>query len=145
MYTLHQLESWADHHHPKWIDFLRLILGLILIIKGIAFIGNKDEVILMIRTSSFEFLPFVIAHYVIAAYLIGGLAVTIGFLTRFAVLFQIPAVLGAIIFIDIHKGLFTLNSDLGYSILILFLLFFFLFYGSGNYSVDYYLKKYKEI
>lgn len=144
MYSLRKIESWADHHHPKWIDFLRILLGLILIIKGIAFIGNKDEVILMIRTSSFEFLSIVIAHYVITAYLVGGFAVTLGFFTRFAVLFQIPAVIGAIIFIDIHKGLFALNSELVYSVLILFLLLFFLFYGSGNYSVDYYLRKIKE-
>jgi uncharacterized membrane protein YphA (DoxX/SURF4 family) len=144
MYSLHKIESWADQHHPKWIDFLRILLGLILIIKGIAFIWNKDEVFLMVHSSTMEFLSFIIAHYVITAYLVGGLAVTSGFLTRFAILFQIPAVLGAIIFIDIHKGLFALNSDLVYSILILFLLFFFLFYGSGNYSVDYYLKKARE-
>jgi putative oxidoreductase len=144
MYSLNKIESWADHHHPKWIDFLRILLGLILVIKGIAFIANKDEVILMVRYSVFEFLSFVIAHYVITAYLVGGLAVMLGFLTRFAILFQIPAVLGAIIFIDIHSELFALNSDLVYSILILFLLFFFLFYGSGNYSVDSYLRKVKE-
>jgi putative oxidoreductase len=144
MYSLHKIGSWADHHHPKWIDFLRILLGLILIVKGIAFIGNRNEVIQMIRYSSFEFLSFIIAHYVITAYIIGGLAVTLGFLTRFAILFQIPAVVGAIVFIDIHHGLFTLNSELVYSVLILFLLFFFLFYGSGNYSVDCYLRKTKE-
>jgi putative oxidoreductase len=144
MYNLNQLGSWADHHHPRWIDFLRMVLGIILITKGIAFLGNRDEVLHMIGSSSFEFIPLIIVHYVIAAYVLGGIAVMIGFLTRFAVLSQIPAVVGAIVFIDIHKGLFTLNSEIGYSILILFLLLFFLFYGSGSYSLDNYLRKTSE-
>ena len=144
MYSLRKVGSWADHHHPRWIDFLRILFGLLLIVKGVAFAANRDKVILMITSSSFEFLSFIIAHYVITAYLIGGIAVTIGFITRIAILFQIPAVIGAIIFIDIHRGLFALNSELGYSVLILFLLFFFLFYGSGNFSVDSYLNKSKE-
>jgi putative oxidoreductase len=144
MYTLHQLESWADHHHPRWIDFLRIVLGLILITKGIAFLVNRDEVLQMIDSSSFEFVPLVIVHYVIAAYILGGIAVVIGFLTRYAVLSQIPAAAGAIIYIDMHKGLFTLNSEIGYSFMVLFLLLFFLFYGSGHFSADSYLKKLKE-
>ena len=145
MNKLNQIESWADHHHPRWIDLLRMVLGIILITKGIAFLGNRDEVLHMVGGSSFEFIPLIIIHYVIAAYILGGIAVTIGFLTRYAVLSQIPAIAGAIIFIDIHKGLFTLNSEIGYSILTLFLLFFFLFYGSGNYSLDSYLKRTSDI
>jgi uncharacterized membrane protein YphA (DoxX/SURF4 family) len=144
MYSLQQIGSWADHHHPRWIEFLRIFLGILLIIKGIAFIDNKNEVIGMITESSLEFTSFIIAHYVITALIIGGIAVTIGFFTRIAVLFQIPAVAGAIIFIDIHKGLFTLNSEIGYSVLVLFLLLFFLFYGSGKLSVDFYMAKLKE-
>jgi putative oxidoreductase len=132
------------HHHPNWLGLLRILLGLLLIVKGIAFIDNKDEVIEMIQTSSSEFLSFMIAHYVIAAYMVGGIAVTIGFYTRTAIITVLPALIGSIIFLDLHRNLFALNSELVYSILILFLFVFYLFYGSGTFSVDFKLKKENE-
>lgn len=147
MNTLQKIEFWADHHHPKWLDFIRILLGLLLIIKGVAFIFNKEEIIRMLESSSTvmsEFVSFYIAHYVIVAFIVGGIAVAAGFIVRWAVLFQMPAVIGAIIMVDFHKELFALNSQLGYSIMFLVLMLFFLLYGSGNFSLDHWLMKWKE-
>lgn len=147
MNSLQQIEYWADHHHPKWLDFIRIILGLLLITKGVAFIFNKEEVIKMLTgtgSGMSEFVAFYAAHYVIIAFLIGGIFVSLGFITRWALLFQLPAIFGAMIMVDFHKELFALNSQLGYSILFLVLMLFFLFYGSGNFSLDHWLMKWKE-
>ncbi len=144
MYSLTKIGSWAEHHHPKWIDLLRIILGIFFIIKGLAFLENKAEVIDMIRFSQINMLAYTIAHYVILAYLIGGVAIAIGLITRLAILFELPAVIGTIIFIDLHKNLFSLNSEIWYSIMLLVLLFFFMIYGSGQYSLDNYLQRHKE-
>ena len=84
------------------------------------------------------------SQYVIAFDLAGGLFIAIGLLTRLIVLFQLPIVILSIIFIDYHQNLFALNSELGYLILILALVIFFLFYGSGPISVDNYISKRKE-
>jgi len=44
--------------------------------------------------------------------------------------------IGAVFFINIPKGFIAINSELGFSILVLFLLLFFLIYGSGPLSED---------
>ncbi len=140
-----QIESWADRHHPKWIDYLRMLLGIILLLKGISLIINREQVILNMEMSNIDVFSFLVtSQYVLVFYIAGGLLVAIGLLTRVIVLFQIPILIATIIFIDYHKGLFALNSDLIYSILILGLLIFYLVYGSGKISVDNLLSKTKE-
>jgi putative oxidoreductase len=145
MNTVVKLESWADRHHPKWIDILRVVLGIIFIIKGVALIEHREQVIMMMEKSNLDLFTFSLSsQYVIAFDLAGGLFIAIGLLTRLIVLFQLPIVILSIIFIDYHQNLFALNSELGYLILILALVIFFLFYGSGTISVDNYLSKRKE-
>jgi putative oxidoreductase len=133
MNVLQKIEYWADHHHPVWLDAIRIILGLVLITKGVAFIINRPE-----------FVAFYAGHYVIVAFIVGGLFVTIGFITRWALLFQLPAILGEIIMVDFHRSFFALNSELNYLILVLVLMIFFILYGSGKISFDHWLLKWKE-
>ncbi len=40
MKLLSRIQEWGDQHHPKWLDFIRIALGLVLIWKGIAFALN---------------------------------------------------------------------------------------------------------
>jgi len=145
MYWSQRIENWADHHHPKWIDFLRILLGLVLLLKGIAFVINREQVMINMELSNIDVFSFLVtSQYVLVFYIAGGLLIAAGLLTRIIALFQIPVIIATIIFIDYHQGLFALNSDLIYSILILGLLIFFLIYGSGKFSVDYMLSKSKE-
>ena len=112
--------------------------------KGVSFIGNTELIINMLRDSSVEFLSITIAHYVIIAHITGGILITIGLITRIAVLFQIPILLGAIFFVNIVKGFFAINSDLPFSVLVLMLLIFFFIYGSGPWSVDNYIQTHSD-
>ncbi len=145
MNAILKVESWADHHHPKWIDLLRIILGIIFIIKGAALIEHREQVIQMMEKSNIDLFTFSLSsQYVIAFDLAGGLFIAVGLLTRWIVLFQLPVVVLSIIFIDYHQNLFALNSELGYLVLILALVLFVLFYGSGSISVDNYLSKRKD-
>jgi uncharacterized membrane protein YphA (DoxX/SURF4 family) len=144
MSTVIKIEQWADQHHPKWLEYLRIILGLILITKGIAYIVNKEQVINIIESSRYWVIHYAIAHYVIGGYIACGLAIALGLFTRIAVLFELPALFGSIIFLDLHKNLFALNSQVLYSVLIFAMLIFFLFYGPGNLSFDYYIRKHTD-
>lgn len=144
MYLIQKL-NWADKYHPIWLDIIRILFGIVIFAKGIIFIVNQDEVINMIVQSTNEFLSFIIAHYVIASFIVGGIAITIGFFTRTACILQIPAVLGSLILVDYHKNLFALNSLFIYSLLILILLGFFGFFGAGTFSIDNYIKKKSEV
>ena len=135
------IERWVDAHHPKWLDILRIILGIILFTKGVLFISDREVIISMLAESQIAFISIIIAHYVILAHLLGGLTIAIGLLTRISILIQIPVLAGAIIFVDLPRAFRSVNTDLGYAVLVLCLLLFFFFYGSGPLSVDNYLKK----
>lgn len=78
-----------------------------------------------------------IVHYIAPAHLVGGLLIAFGLLTRWSLLAQIPILIGAILinFLGpMHWGNFSL------AFVVMLLTLFFIFYGSGKHSVDYYLK-----
>ncbi len=136
-----KLDKWAYTHHPKWIDWLRIALGIIIFLKGFFFIRDTDQLIEIINQTRFLNHSFTIANYVALAHLVGGVLIAIGLLTRIAVAMQIPILLGAIIFINSKNGLMNFNSELPFSILVLVLLGFFFVYGSGPSSADEELNK----
>ena len=146
MNLVQRIEKWGDAHHPKWIDFIRITLGLVLVMKGFQYINNMTELTntigkaAIINTFSVSFA----SHYVVFAHLIGGALIICGLLTRFACVIQIPILLGAIIFVNIAGGLFQAQSELWFSVLILILLVFFTVEGSGPISVDEWMKTHND-
>jgi putative oxidoreductase len=136
MNMFQKIEVWGEKHHPKWLDILRILLGIVIFVKGYFYVSNTGELISMMSNSKFPWVSLTLAHYVAFAHLVGGVLIAIGLLTRVAILFQLPILLGAVIFINSQKGFFSQNSELLFSIIILFMLFFFLVEGSGPWSVD---------
>jgi uncharacterized membrane protein YphA (DoxX/SURF4 family) len=102
MNLLQRVEQWGDTHHSKWLDILRIALGIFLCYKGIDFLNNMSEMMsLMTENVPFgSFMLLVLGHYIVFAHIAGGFLMAIGVLTRFASLIQIPILLGAIIFIN---------------------------------------------
>ncbi|HMK05686.1 MAG TPA: DoxX family protein [Ferruginibacter sp.] len=139
MTLLEKFEYWGDRHHPKWLDFIRIALGVFLCYKGIDFLRNTSSLIsLMELRSPFSgFVIILLGHYVAFAHVIGGFFLTIGMFTRAACLIQIPILLGAIIFINTSAGRDTFSpySELFLSIIVLLLLIYFLIVGNGPLSV----------
>ena len=133
---LHQLEQWSTHHHPRWMVLLRVTLGICLFWKGISFMSNSVKLGSLLGESSLRqfssWLPLVITW----AHLLGGVLIIIGLLTRWAVLLQIPILLGAIIFVNSSKGWFAPESDFGFSLIVLLLLIVFFIEGGGPISLD---------
>ncbi len=143
MNTIQKLNHWADTHNSVWIDFIRFALGIFILIKGIIFATDLEALNTIVMKSKFDFVAAGLVHYVVFAHLVGGLLIAIGLVTRVAVLFQLPILLGAVIFINADKGFFAVNSELSVSVVVLALLIFFLFYGSGKYSIDEYMRTHK--
>ena len=81
-----------------------------------------------------------IMHYVAPAHFVGGFLLVIGLLTRWAVLAQLPILLGAVV-VNFLGEMNTRNLVL--ASITLLVCVFFLFYGSGKHSTDYYLKMQK--
>ena len=145
MNVIQKVEHWGDAHHAKWLDVVRIVLGLIIFSKGIALISdttNQQEI--LITNSVFGFsgmMASVAIHIVAFAHLVGGILITIGLVTRFAAVIQIPILICAILFVNLSHGFSPLNSELWLSIIVLSLLVLFWVVGSGPFFVDQQFKK----
>lgn len=147
MNVIRKIEHWGDVHQTKWLDFLRIILGLVIFGKGVSFISDTTTLQNLITENNvFGFsgvLVSIAIHIVAFAHLVGGILITLGLLTRFAVVIQIPILLFAVFFVNLTKGFSMPNSELWLSVLVLFLLILFWVIGSGPLSVDEGLKNKK--
>jgi putative oxidoreductase len=137
MDLLHRLEFWGDHHHPRWMDFVRIGLGIFLVYKGIDFLNNSGFLIsLMSSRSQFSSFSYILAgHYVVFAHIMGGILLIFGVLTRLASAIQIPVLLGAVFFVSTNEEMLAPYSQLFLIIPILILLIYFLIAGNGPLSV----------
>jgi uncharacterized membrane protein YphA (DoxX/SURF4 family) len=137
MNLLQRLEFWGDRHHPRWMDIVRIALGIFLFYKAVDFLYNMSDLItLMSSQSSFGSFTYVLAgHYVVFAHLLGGIFLIFGVLTRFACLIQIPVLLGAVFFVRSNQDMLRPYSQLGITILVLLLLIYFLIAGNGPWSI----------
>ena len=147
MNLVQKVEHWGDAHHAKWLTVVRIVLGLIIFSKGIALISDTGYLQdLLFRNSIFAFssvMATVAMHIVAFAHLVGGILITLGLVTRFAVVIQIPILVCAVFFVNVANGFSALNSELCLSVIVLCLLVLFWVVGSGPFSVDQQLKKKK--
>lgn len=145
MNLLQRIDRWGETHHPRWLDGIRVLLGIFLFYKGVVFIQNIDVLKAVINENpALTVMSFWLAHYIVFAHLTGGVLIIFGLLTRVAVLANIPVLLGAIIFVHTSTGLFSVHGGVGLSILVLLLLVFFLVEGSGPISFDDYIRRHPE-
>ena len=144
MNLVQKVETWGDTHQTKWLAFFRIVLGLIIFFKGLFFIQNTDAIQQMIANSAVSIYAIFLAHYVALAHLVGGVLIVIGLITRIAILFQIPILIGAILFVNAERGFYSIQSELGFSILVLVMLLFFLVFGSGKISVDEFMRTHEH-
>ena len=129
--------KWANAHTYYALDVLRMILGGFLIYKGATFIThsrNFEDLIAPVSNFLGGMFTF---HYIASAHIMGGIMIIAGLLTRWAIIAQLPILVGAV--------LINFTSEMNLSNLIiasiaLVICLFFLFYGSGKHSFDYYFK-----
>jgi len=135
MNYVQRLEHWGDAHHPKWIDLLRIVLGIFLVFKGVEFANNMTTVTNMVKGQVHfgDFMTIALVHFILGAHLLGGVLLALGMLTRFACIIQIPILIGAIF---INTSLLKPFSEIFLSLLILVLLIYFAIIGSGPWSLD---------
>jgi putative oxidoreductase len=140
MGMLQQINRWGATHHPRWLVVLRVALGICLFIKGISFASDVVELQQLLSSSNFtQSFPW-LAYFITWVHLFGGFMIIIGLLTRFAVLLQLPILLGAVLFINSGSGILYSPAELGFSLLVLLLLLLFLVEGAGPVSLDNYFK-----
>jgi putative oxidoreductase len=137
MDTVKKLNKWANAHTYYGIDLLRILVGIFLVWKGISFITNTEYYDYYAEPLKKIGGGMVIIHYVVAANMVGGVMLIFGLLSRWAIFAQLPILLGAILINFIGKMDFY---NLVLSISLFAICLFFLMYGSGKHSADYYFK-----
>jgi putative oxidoreductase len=146
MNLAHKVEIWGDSHHPKYLDVIRIALGIFLTLKGVAFMENstylqqviENQTVINISTG----MLMVIVYYVTFVHLVGGVLITLGILTRLSALLQIPIVLAAVFLTGIFHE--AINAMAWPSIVALVLLVIFAVIGSGPFSLDKHLSEVKD-
>ncbi|MSP85301.1 MAG: DoxX family protein [Flavobacteriaceae bacterium] len=135
--TVKSWNKWANKNTHFSLDALRIALGVFLIFKGISFITNSrsfEDLIAPVSNFMGGMLTF---HYIAAAHIMCGIMLVFGLLTRWCIIAQLPILLGAVAinFFGVmnYQNLFLSLGTLGIAV-------FFLFFGSGKNSADYYFK-----
>lgn len=137
MDTVKNLNKWANAHTSYPLDILRIALGVFLIVKGISFITNRQYLHGIMSQAGNLGGEMLIIHYIAAAHMMGGLMIAFGLLTRWSIVAQLPILIGAVA-VNFMGSFNTQNFIL--ASLTLIVCVFFLFYGSGKHSADYYFK-----
>ncbi len=137
MDNVKKMNKWANAHTYYSLDVMRIALGVFLIAKGVSFITNSrafEDLIAPVSNFMGGMLTF---HYIAAAHIMGGVMIIFGLLTRWAIAAQLPILLGAVAINFMGEmdanNLIMATATLGISV-------FFLFYGGGKHSADYYFK-----
>jgi putative oxidoreductase len=138
MNLLTKIQSWGDHHHPKWLDYFRILLGLILFWKGIAFALNLHAFTIMMENAMLGTSVSIslVAHLIIAFHLIGGLLIALGTHTRLFCLLNLPILFAAVFFINLSPNIFRPYSEVWLSGLVFIGLIIFLIEGDGVLSIE---------
>jgi uncharacterized membrane protein YphA (DoxX/SURF4 family) len=135
-HKISEITHYGDVHHPRWIDLIRIALGIAIFVKGIFFIQNSDALLEILNNSRISGWAFIVEHHVAFTYLVGGILISIGLLTRIAIIFELPVFFGSIFGYIFKVGFFAVFSDFAFSLVIFGLLIFFLVFGPGPWSVD---------
>src|SRR5450432_1486699 len=128
MILVKTFDAWSEKHDSAWIDLLRIILGIALIVKGFLFLKNISELYNNLQ-SHFGIISTTAAFMIAGINLLAGFLILIGLATRIACLVQIPILFAAIIFVNLNST----PIDLTFSVLVFFLLIFFTIKGSGKF------------
>src|SRR6185295_6774395 len=137
------VQGWMAAHDDVFMDAVRIYLGVGLFIKGLLFMENRDYLLKVMQDSgNLVLAPIILVHYVIAAHLAGGILLALGLITRLWAALQLPALMGAVVFVSLPKYLqLEQRQDLEFSTLVLFLLVLVCAHGSGRLSIDHWLHK----
>lgn len=138
MNYINQLEQWGNTHHPKWFDYVRILLGVFLCFKAILFLVDMSFLVSIMRAGINKdvnaFAVVFLGQFVVIVTLLSGILLALGIHTRLVCLIQIPIMIGAIILLNNAGNTFTNTWDLLLTVLTLVLLVAFMIIGNGPLS-----------
>jgi putative oxidoreductase len=137
-------EKTNNHTYPRWLTFLRIAVGLVLIAKGISFFHDSTTIEKIIHYRGwgiFENNVQTTAALITYITLLGGVFIATGLFTRWISIIQIPLLIGAVIF-NVQEGISFSNTEFLLSAMTLFVLCVLVVKGSGPISADEFFRNY---
>lgn len=132
---------------PKWMTILRILLGFILIWKGVTFFKDSSLLSDMIRdggVAMFSNNTKIFTMIVTYLHLLCGFFIIVGLFTRWVCLLQMPVLIMAVIYSLNKTGMHLDNTEFILAIVVLILLVLFFIRGSGSLSADEYFRSYTK-
>ncbi|RZK19821.1 MAG: DoxX family protein [Pedobacter sp.] len=138
MNLLKKIQNWGDQHHPQWLDYFRIVLGVVLIWKGFSFYTDMEAFSHLMRGAMLGTAVSIslLAHLIIVVHILGGIAITLGTHTRLFCLLNLPILIGAVFFINVSGGIFKPYAEFWFSSVVLVGLVCFIVEGNGILSVE---------
>ena len=112
-----KIGRWTETSHPAWLDLLRIGVGIFLFIQGLAFINDIWALQQVLLKINLNWDAFYLAHIIAFTHIIGGFLIAIGLFTRIVIFFQLPILIGAIIFMWPGFDYSTINQQVPLGIL----------------------------
>jgi len=138
MESIHKLETWSEQHQNRWFDVLRMVLGVTLHFKGLPFIYHTADLQRLLE-AGFGLKNALLAAQAIAfLHLITGTLIFIGLGTRICSAIMLPVVLAGLFVLGAY-GEGNISSDILLTAIVIILLVVAFIYGSGKFSVQYYI------
>ena len=110
MKTVVQLNKWANSHTSVLIDTIRIATGLFLVFKGFQFSFQTQYLDDIFNSTSIG-ANLVLEHYIAMSHIAGGFLIVFGLLTRWALIAQLPILVGAVIINFL--GVMNIDNSLG--------------------------------
>ncbi len=139
MNLIQRLEQWGDNHHPKWLDFIRIALGLFLCYKSVTFLIDTSYLVSLMNKANMGVSSFMIVlfgQFIIIVTLLSGIFMIMGLHTRIICMIQIPILIAAILLLNLKGTGVRSAVEFSLTILTLAVLVGFLFIGDGPLSYD---------
>ena len=142
MKTLDKIMDWGDRHHPKWLDVLRMTLGLILIWKGIEFLFNLNVLADFLRETGLtdqigtSVLLTLLTYFIIGLHVVGGICIALGKRTRLYCLLNLPVLVGAVFMVNLRENIFKPYSEFWLSSLVMLAVIGFFIEGNGYWAIE---------
>ncbi len=131
-----KIDRYCCKHYPFVLDILRIVTGVLIFYHGVTFVKNGEMLDMIINRSLIGGWAFILEHHIAFTLLVGGILITIGLVTRWAIAFQFPVFIAMIIGQHAAHGVFSVYDPLifAYGITVVLIILFIL--GPGPFSVD---------
>ncbi len=131
MNLLEKLRVWAAGH-PKFSEILRIILGIILVWKGIAFLFNLNLLHLYLYYTGLNdalglsAVINILAQLIIILNIFGGICIALNISARLFCWFNLPILFGAVFLVNMYRGRFEPHAEFWLSLFSLLAITFIL-------------------